>query len=80
MNSTFLVVNPSFTKPFSTHTFYQGDSVLRFSFLDWAQIEGGGDGQADPPAISETVAPMKVKFCRILETPLKVLGMLKLFT
>ena len=33
-----------------------------------------------PPAISKTVAPMNVKFCRILETPLKVLEMLKLFT
>ena len=38
-------------------------------------------GRADlPPAISKTVAPMNVKFCRVLETPLKVLEMLKLFT
>ena len=33
-----------------------------------------------PPAISKTVAPMNVKFCRVLETLLKVLEMLKLFT
>ena len=42
-------------------------------------LQGGG-GRADPPAISKTVAPMNVKFCRVLETPLKVLEMLKLFT
>ena len=40
----------------------------------------GGGFRADPPAISETVVPMNVKFCGILETPLKVLEMLKLFT
>ena len=40
----------------------------------------GGGGRADPPAISKTVAPMNLKFCRVLETPLKVLEMLKLFT
>ena len=35
---------------------------------------GGGGRRADPsPAISETVAPMNMKFCRVLETPLKVL-------
>ena len=42
-----------------------------------------GGGRADPPppqAISGTVAPINVKFCRVLETPLKVLEMLKLFT
>ena len=55
--------NPSSTKPFGTHTFYQGRG-----------------GRTDPPAISETVAPMNVKFCRVLETPLKVSEMLKLFT
>ena len=33
-----------------------------------------------PPAISKTVTPMNLKFCRVLETPLKVLEMLKLFT
>ena len=32
----------------------------------------GGGGRADPPAISKTVAPMNVKFCSVLETPLKV--------
>ena len=41
---------------------------------------GGGGDRAEPPAISETVAPMYVKFRRVLETPLKVLEMLKLFT
>ena len=30
--------------------------------------------------MSKTVAPMNVKFCRVLETPLNVLIMLKLFT
>ena len=40
----------------------------------------GGEGRADPPAISKTVAPMNVRFCRALETPSKVLEMLKLFT
>ena len=58
-------VNPSFTEPFGTHTFTNG---------------GGGGAQADLPAISKTVAPMNVKFCRVLEKPLKVLEMLKLFT
>ena len=41
---------------------------------------GGGDRADPPPAISETVDPMNVKFCRVLETPLKVLEMLRLFT
>ena len=41
---------------------------------------GGGGGRADLPAISETVALMNVKFCRVLETPFKVSEMLKLFT
>ena len=48
--------NPSFTKPFGTHTFYQLES-------------------AGLPAISETVAPMNVKFCRVLETSLNILEM-----
>ena len=56
--------NPSFTSPFGTHIFYQG----------------GSSRHTPPPAISKTVGPMNVKFCRILETPLKVLEMLKLFT
>ena len=55
---TFPALNPSFSKPFGTHNFYQGN----------------------PAAISRTVAPMNLKFCRVLETPLKVLEMLKLFT
>ena len=59
-------INPSFTKLFGTHTFYQG-----------GRGEGGGPC---PPAISNTVAPMKVKFCRVFETSLNVSGMLKLFT
>ena len=33
----------------------------------------GGGGSARPPAISKTVVPMNMKFCRVLETPLKVL-------
>ena len=64
IEDALLIINPSFSKPFGTHTFYQG----------------GGGGSSRPPAISKTVAPMKLKFCRVLETPLKVLEMLKLFT
>ena len=56
----FFVFNPFFTKPFGTHTFYQG----------W--------GRPDPSDISKTVAPMNMKFCGVLETPLKVLEILKL--
>ena len=40
-----IYVNPSFTKPFGAHTFHQ---------------EGGGGGRADPIAISEAVAPIRV--------------------
>ena len=39
---------------------------------------GGGGG--NHPAFSKIVSIMNVKFCRVLETPLKVLEMLKLFT
>ena len=39
----------------------------------------GGCSLPNPPAISETVAPMNLKFCRVLETSLNVLEMLKLF-
>ena len=53
--------NPSFTKPFGTHTFYEGES-------------------ARTPGISEIIAPMNVKLCRVSETPLNVLEMLKLLT
>ena len=42
--------------------------------------KGGGGGGCAPPAISETVNPMNVKFCRVLETPLKVSEILKWFT
>ena len=42
--------------------------------------KGGGGGGARTPAISKTVAPTNVKFSRVLETPLKVLKLLKLFT
>ena len=42
--------------------------------------KGGGLGLAGPPAVSKTFAPMYVKFCRVLETSLNVLEMLKLFT
>ena len=39
------------------------------------------EGLAGPPAISKTIAPMNVKFCRVLETSNRdVLKMLKLFT
>ena len=58
--------NPSCTKPFGTHTLYQGG--------------GGGGFEPTPSAISKTVAPMNLKFSRVLETPLKVSEMLKLFT
>ena len=57
------MVNPSFTKPFGTHTLYQGGGSAKHSL-----------------AISKTVAPINLKFCRILETPFNVLEMLKLFT
>ena len=40
----------------------------------------GGRGSSRPPAISKTVAPMNVRFCRVLETPFKVSEMFKLFT
>ena len=39
-----------------------------------------GGGSAGPPAILKTIAPMNVKFCRVLETFLKVLEMSKLST
>ena len=54
-------LNPSCTKLFGTHTWYQG-------------------GRPDPPAISKTLAPMNLKFCRVLETSFNILEMLKLFT
>ena len=41
---------------------------------------GGEGGRPDPPAISKTVGPMSVKFCRVSETSLNILEMLKLFT
>ena len=58
-------LNPSFTKPFGTYTFYQG---------------GGGGGRAEPPSYLKNRCPMNLKFCRVSETPLKVSEMLKLFT
>ena len=61
------IFNPSFTKPFGTHTFYQGGG-------------GGGGMVGRTPAISKPVAPMDLKFCRVLETFFNVLEMLKLFT
>ena len=39
-----------------------------------------GKGEADPSAISKTVTPMNLKFCRVLQTPLKALEMFNLFT
>ena len=39
---------------------------------------GGLGGRAD--YLKNVVASIDVKFCRVLETPLKVLEMLKLFT
>ena len=35
--------------------------------------KGGGGGSTGPPAISETLGPMNLKFCRILKTSLDVL-------
>ena len=61
-----VIFNPSFTKPFGTHTLYQRG--------------GGGGGSAGLPAILKTVASMNVNFCRVLETSLNVLEMSKLFT
>ena len=40
---------------------------------------GGGGGSAGPLAISKTVVPVNVKFCRVLETPLNFLEILNLF-
>ena len=59
----YILLNPSFTKPFGTHTFYQG----------------GGVGQTLPPTISKTVTPMNLEFCGVLEIYFNVLEMLKLF-
>ena len=36
-----------------------------------------GGGAARSPAISKTLAPMNLKFCRVLETSFKILEMLK---
>ena len=41
-------------------------------------MEGGRS--AGPLAISKTVAPMKLKFCRLLEMSMNILEMFKLFT
>ena len=54
-------LNAFFTKPFGTHTFYQG-------------------GLPDSPNYFKNRFPMKLKFCRVLETSFNVLEMLKLFT
>ena len=63
-NCNFIELNTSFTKPFGTHTFYQG----------------GDGGSARLPTISKSVAPINLKLCRALETSFKALEMLKLFT
>ena len=42
--------------------------------------KGEGGGSAGPPAISKTVAPINLKFCRVLEPSFNVLELLKLFT
>ena len=55
-------LNPSFTKSFGTHCL-----ILRG--------EGGG---RTPIAISKTVAPINLTFCRVLETCFNVSEMLKL--
>ena len=52
LNSVTFLFNPSCTKPFGTHTLYQG---------------GGGGGQPLPPAISKTASPLNLKLCRVLE-------------
>ena len=59
-------INPSFTKPFGSHTFYRGG--------------GGGRGADGPPAISKPIVSMNLKLCKVLRTSLKILEMLKLFT
>ena len=38
-----------------------------------------GGGSAGRPAISKTIPPMNLKFCRVLEASFTVLEMLKLF-
>ena len=55
-------VNPSCTKPFGTHTLYQGGT------------------NRPPSSYLKNCCPHEPEFCRVLETPLKVLEMLKLFT
>ena len=58
------LLNPSFFKPLVPTPF----------------TNGGGGGASRPLKLSQkAVVPMNVKFCRVLETPLKVLEMLKLF-
>ena len=60
--TSLTLLNSSVTKPFATHhPFYQ---VAR---RELGQI---------PPAFSKTIVPMKVKFCRVLDTCLKVLVIL----
>ena len=41
---------------------------------------GGGGGVGRTPATSKTLAPMNLKFCRVLETSFNILEILKLFT
>ena len=63
-----LIVEGIKNKPFLFQAFWYPHLFLR-------------GGQAKPPQLSQKpLPPINVKFCRILETPLKVLEMLKLFT
>ena len=54
MNQVEATPNPSFTKPFGTHTFYEEER------------RGGGGGGSR--TISKTFVTMNVKFCKVLET------------
>ena len=54
--------------------------TLRFPSLLVPTPFTKGGSSLPPPTISKTIAPMNLKFCRVLETPFKVLEMLKLFT
>ena len=64
----------------SKQTYNTEMTLSYFCTTTFTKAGGGGGGRLDPPAISKNVAPIKVKFCTVLETSLNVLEMLKFFT
>ena len=71
----------------NNNPFYHKQPILsgnNTSSVEIIQSSSFEDGpiviRPEVPTLHYSVAPMNVKFCRILETPLKVLEMLKLFT